>query len=66
METAIEIAAKTIFETWGGSWATAPEFRREQARKEALSALETVRNDPIASEELIEFMKAKDMGDLSV
>jgi hypothetical protein len=57
METAIEAAARVIFETWGGPWTTAPEFRREQARKEALSVFEAIKANQGARDELMEFLQ---------
>jgi hypothetical protein len=56
MDTAIETAAKVIFEKWGGPWASAPDFRKTQARREALSVLEAIRENQGAKEELIEFL----------
>ena len=37
--TDFEAAAKTLYELWGGPWNTAPEHRREQARREAVSVV---------------------------
>lgn len=53
MRTAIDTTARVIFETWGGPWAVAPEFRKAQARIEASKVLEALLNDAAASQELI-------------
>ena len=65
METAIETVARIIFEDWGGPWVTAPEFRRAQARREALTVLDGLRKDEVARAEVVAFLTSKDMGDLS-
>ncbi|RAS13515.1 hypothetical protein [Ensifer adhaerens] len=65
MERLIEQMASSIFESWGGPWRSAPEFRRAQARSEALKVLENIRSDEDARAEAIDFMANEDMGDLS-
>ena len=65
MDAAIEIIAKTIFEGWGGPWMSAPEFRKTQARRDAVLILEAVRQSEGAKTQVISFLNSTDMGDLS-
>jgi len=65
MDAAIETVAKIIFEEWGGPWVAAPEFRKTQARREALTILDGIRKSEEAKREVIAFLNSTDMGDLS-
>lgn len=65
MNKAIETIAKISFESWGGPWATAPEFRRAQARKDALTILDGICKSEEAKRDLMLFLTSTDMGDLS-
>lgn len=65
MEAVIETAAQTIFETWGGPWVQATEYRKHQARGEALKILEAIKSHPEQAAALVEFLTTADMGDLS-
>lgn len=53
---AVEVAAKTILETWGGPWAAASLGRKMEARKEASRVLEALRNNAQANREVVYYM----------
>lgn len=55
-ERAVEVAAKVIYETWGGPWAIAPQFRRDQAGREASAILLALKQDPQAAQEAAKYL----------